>query len=278
MLLEVDPKSELIEKAVRGLMDARINGRWDTTQANAYALYALSRYFKIYEAEPTAFTASMWLGQGYLGASKFEARSMREEQLEVPMKVVAKAGASAVTLAKEGSGRLYYRVGLRYAPREVKLAAADEGITVSRSYEAVERPDEVVHEKDGAWSVRAGSYVRVRLQVVVQDRRHYVVVDDPLPAGLELVNTEYKTSAHHALDEERDGERFDYSSWRFNHRELRDERSLHFADELEPGAYTLTVIARATARGTYIVPPTRSEEMYHPEVFGRSATDRMTVR
>jgi len=275
-LLEIDPRSELISKSVRGLMDARINGRWDTTQANAYALYALARYFQTNEAEPTQFSTGMWLGKSYLGESKFAGRSMREELLEVPMNVVKAIGPGEVTLAKTGSGRLYYRIGLRYAPREVRLAAADEGITVIRSYHALDKPDDVVRDKDG-WQVKAGVYVRIDLEISVQDRRHYVVVDDPLPAGLELVNTEYKTSAHQAQNDEA-GPFGSYPSWHFNHRELRDERSLHFADELPPGTYTLSVIARSTTRGTFITPPARSEEMYHPEVFGRSATDRMTVR
>jgi uncharacterized protein YfaS (alpha-2-macroglobulin family) len=274
VLTEIDEKSEVLTKIVRGLMDARINGRWETTQANAYALWALSRYFKVFESEPTAFTAAMWLGKGYLGESRFDARSMREEHLEVPMKVVQASGASEVTIGKTGTGRVYYRIGMRYAPRSFSLPAADEGMTVARSYEAVERPDDVVHDKDGGWSMRAGAYVRVRLSLVVQDRRHYVVLDDALPAGLELVNTAYKTAAQPPQGQDPD----EWSAWRFNHRELRDERSLHFADQLEPGNYNLTVLARATSRGQFIVPPARAEEMYRPEVFGRSATDRVTVR
>lgn len=35
--------------------------------------------------------------------------------------------------------------------------------------------------------------------------------------------------------------------------------------------------ARATTPGSFIVPPTRAEEMDHPETFGRSASDRVTV-
>jgi uncharacterized protein YfaS (alpha-2-macroglobulin family) len=121
--------------------------------------------------------------------------------------------------------------------------------------------------------------VRVSLQVVVQDRRFYVVVDDALPAGLELVNAEYKTSAQTPRARDPDEEWWGgYPSWRFNHRELRDERSLHFADELTPGTYQLNVLARATVRGTFVVPPTRAEEMYHPEVFGRAASDRVTIK
>jgi alpha-2-macroglobulin len=34
---------------------------------------------------------------------------------------------------------------------------------------------------------------------------------------------------------------------------------------------------RATTPGQYVAPPAKAEEMYAPETFGRSATDRMIV-
>ncbi len=277
--LEIEPGNPLVPKIVRGLLDARVRGRWETTQANAWALLALSRYFRAYEAEPTEFTARMWLGQGYLGQADFSRRSLVEQRLEVPMAALQAAGPGDLVLAKDGPGRLYYRVGMRYAPRGLALPAAEEGFTVQRTYEPIEAPGDVVRRPDGVWQVKAGSYVRVHLKVVAPDRRFYAVVDDPLPAGLELVNLAFKTSAQGALEDGGDpGWYGAWISWLFQHRELRDERSLHFADELWPGVYDVTVIARATTPGVYLVPPARAEEMYRPEVFGRSASDRLEVR
>ena len=34
---------------------------------------------------------------------------------------------------------------------------------------------------------------------------------------------------------------------------------------------------RATTPGQFIVPPAKAEEMYHPETFGRSKSDRVRV-
>lgn len=280
VLLELDPQNDLIPKVVRGLMDARINGRWDTTQANSYAVWALARYFKVYESGPTAFTAQLFLGKTKVGESRFAEKSLREDLLEVPMAFLQENRPKELTIGKTGTGRFYYRVGLKYAPRDSQLAALDQGFTVTRRYESgTGNKDDVRSNADGSWEIKAGAYVRVSLQVVVQDRRFYVVVDDALPAGLELVNSAYKTSARTPGARDPDEEGWGgYPSWRFNHRELRDERSLHFADELTPGTYQLNVLARATVRGTFVVPPTRAEEMYHPEVFGRAASDRVTIK
>ena len=51
------------------------------------------------------------------------------------------------------------------------------------------------------------------------------------------------------------------------------ERAIALDPKLSQG-----YVARATTPGSFVVPPTKAEEMYHPEVFGRSAGDRLVVR
>jgi hypothetical protein len=43
------------------------------------------------------------------------------------------------------------------------------------------------------------------------------------------------------------------------------------------GVYTYSYGARATTPGRFVVPPTRAEEMYEPETFGRGRTDFVLV-
>jgi uncharacterized protein YfaS (alpha-2-macroglobulin family) len=43
------------------------------------------------------------------------------------------------------------------------------------------------------------------------------------------------------------------------------------------GVHTYEYIARATTPGNFVVPPTKAEEMYMPETFGRAASDRVIV-
>jgi len=53
----------------------------------------------------------------------FHGRSTDQYKLNVPMKWVAEtAGLQDLTIAKEGAGRLYYRIGMQYAPSNLKLA------------------------------------------------------------------------------------------------------------------------------------------------------------
>ena len=97
-------------------------------------------------------------------------------------------------VAKDGPGRLYYRLGLRYAPDDLTLAARDEGFVVDRIYEGTE-PGDVTRDADGTWRIKAGATVRVTLTMVADAVRTHVALIDPLPAGLEPLNPALAVSA-----------------------------------------------------------------------------------
>ena len=293
-LVEVQPKHALVSKLIRGLMDARLRGRWSTTQANAWALVTARRYFDVFEKATPNFATQLWLGQGYLGTQQFKGRSLAKAQAHVPIDLVtktankdgrkAKAGKGKVVdlvLAKKGAGRMYYRLGMRYAPQSLRLPATEQGFTVQRRYEALnpKEKDRVRRLPDGSYRIRAGTDVRVQLTVVVPTRGHYVVVDDPLPGGFEAQNPAFRTtnSAHAHRRKRRAGGWRWYSWWRWNHIEMRDDRVLLFADRLWSGVYSHSYVARATSTGRFVVPPARAEEMYAPETFGRNATTFVEV-
>jgi uncharacterized protein YfaS (alpha-2-macroglobulin family) len=42
--------------------------------------------------------------------------------------------------------------------------------------------------------------------------------------------------------------------------------------------YRVSYLARASSIGTFVVPPTRIEAMYSPEVFGRTAASTLSVK
>jgi hypothetical protein len=84
---------------VRGLLAHKTRGNWSNTQENAFILLALDRYFNEFEKVTPDFVARVWLGDGFAGEQK-------------------------LTLQKDGKGRLYYRIGMRYAPKDLELATS----------------------------------------------------------------------------------------------------------------------------------------------------------
>jgi uncharacterized protein YfaS (alpha-2-macroglobulin family) len=202
------------------------------------------------------------------------------------------AGPADLVLDKEGPGRLYYRIGLQYAPSDLKLAPADRGFTVERAYEGVDDQADVRRDTDGTWRFRAGARVRVRMTMVASARRYHVALVDPLPAGLEALNPALATTgtlpaappdqvtvlgAPGLGGPGRPGMWWFWTRPWFDHQNLRDERVEAFASLLWEGVYSYSYLARATTPGAFVVPPSKAEEMYHPETFGRSGTDRVIV-
>jgi hypothetical protein len=279
--MEVDPKNVIVPKIVRALMAARVKGRWETTQANAFVMESLAGYFRKYEKVEPEFKAHIWYGTGYGGSAEFTGRSMEIVDRELPMSFLLAQGDKDLVLAKKGAGKLYYRLGLDYAPKSLRLPPEEQGFMVRRVYEPVEGADTVVKGKDGIWRIKAGSYVRVRLTVVVSDRRYFVAVNDPLPAGLEGVDLQLRTSASSRLSGHRRNKIYDFRSYYAfrgpSHKEMRDERYVLFWDRLPAGVYEYTYLARATTIGRFVVPPLKAMEMYHPEVFGRNGTQIVEV-
>jgi hypothetical protein len=288
-LIGDQPNSDLIPKIVRGLLAHRTRGRWENTQENVFILLALDRYFNTFEKITPNFVARAWLGERFAGEQQFKGRSTDRQQVNVPMRyLVNQGGAQNLIISKDGAGRLYYRIGMNYAPSDLNLKPADYGFTVARSYEAVDDPKDVSRDAGGTWHIKAGARVRVRLTMVATARRYHVALVDPLPAGFEALNPSLATTGSFPRDEKQTGvgefgsRSYGYEWYRFRpewfeHQNLRDERAEAFTSLLWEGVYKYSYVARATTPGDFVVPPPKAEEMYHPETFGRGKTDRVKV-
>src|SRR5690606_27111663 len=199
-LIQDQPKLDLIPKLVTGLLAHRKAGRWLNTQENAFVLLALDRYFQTYEKVTPDFVARVWLGKDYAGEHAFKGRQTDSFEIDIPMSFVASHDKQDLTIQKTGKGRLYYRIGMSYAPQSLRLEPADHGFVVQRVYEAVDNPKDVVREKDGTWRIKAGSRVKVKLTMVNENRRYHVALVDPIPAGLEPMNPRLATTGPIPLD------------------------------------------------------------------------------
>ncbi|HET9987981.1 MAG TPA: alpha-2-macroglobulin family protein, partial [Kofleriaceae bacterium] len=279
-MIQEQPDLDLIPKVVTGLLAHRKAGRWMNTQENSFALLALDLYFHTYEKITPDFVARVWLGDDYAGDHPFKGRQTDYYQLAIPMKDVATHDKAPLTIEKDGKGRLYYRIGMTYAPASLKLDPADYGFVVERRYEGADNPADVRHEKDGTWHVKAGSRVRVRLTMVNENRRYHVALVDPIPAGLEPMNPALAVTGEIPQDPKQQQAAGPYWWWYgtwYEHQNLRDERVEAFASLLWEGVHEYTYVARATTPGNFVVPPPKAEEMYMPETFGRGGSDRVIV-
>jgi uncharacterized protein YfaS (alpha-2-macroglobulin family) len=278
-----------LREIVRWLMAARKQGRWGNTQENAVAMEALVAYYTKYESVIPDFRGVVSLGRKEILKDEFRGRSTEASRTALPMAQVLAmrprdpAAGMPLTFRRDGEGTLFYAARLRYASNELYQQGLDAGIRVERRYEPY------VENGNGPASktYAAGDLVRVTLTFQLTKERRFVAVSDPLPAGFEAVESWFATTASDLArqqDRQRNagGEATDWRNWwrysGFDRVERHDDRIQLFATRLAEGVHEFSYIIRATTAGEFRTAPTHAEEMYEPEVFGRTATDVIEVK
>jgi uncharacterized protein YfaS (alpha-2-macroglobulin family) len=270
-LLLSNPEHPMLTRLVRWFLVGRKQARFRNTQEAAWALLAMWDFAEIREKDVPDFEAGIWLGTSEVMKTRFVGRTSKPVLRNIPMADlmrVAGLAAKDLTVAKRGKGTLYYVARLRYARTELPAKPRDHGIEIQREVTVLDNAGAPLTAQRPP---RLGDTLLVTLRVTSREARRYLVVDDPLPAGLESIDTTLATSS--GQDAVALGS-FVTSS--YDHRELRDDRALFFKDFSQAGTLVFRYLARVTTPGSFLVPPARAEEMYNPEIFGHNATQRVS--
>jgi len=288
-LLAAKPDHPLAAELARGLLLQRKDGTWRTTQETAYSLLALDAYRKAQEKAVPDFQVKALLGQASVFEAELKDRTLSAQQGRVDIAKLAGSNGSSLVFEKRGSGTLFYQARLRYARRTLPTDTLDQGFYVQKGLRSVpadglsQALSSIAESSSGHY--KAGDLVIADLVIVTPSPRDFVVVDDPLPAGFEAVDSHLATTSS-ALgagesgaepcydcggDEDRDELAAGHTYFEdYTQRELRDDRVLFFVDHMAAGMYHYRYLARATTLGKFVLPSTRVEEMYTPETFGRN--------
>ena len=262
------------------------NGYWESTHTTAWALAGLIAYMRASGELQGDFSYTVTLNGQQVLNGKYNRDNLDQRQTLVfaIADLLTDRGNRLVIERKppqgdqSGKGKLYYTARLRYYLPVDQVKALDRGIIVNRRYELDGKP---VQE------AQVGDVIRVRLTLIAPHALHYVLLEDPLPAGCEAVDTSLATTS--VTEEgpkltqlplkEQDYwyNRYGWGWWWFSHSEVRDEKVALFAEFLPSGTYEYTYLMRAGVPGTFNVIPATASEMYFPEVFGRSEGRQFTV-
>jgi alpha-2-macroglobulin len=277
-LIEVDPKNSLIPKIVKGLMKHKVKGRWGNTSENIFILLAMKKYFETFEKIEPDFLVKMWMGEQFAGEQTFKGRSTDKNLINIPMSFIdeCKEKENNFIIQKEGKGRLYYRLGMNYAPKNLVLDPMNYGFIVERIYKPVSNTEDVVLNKDGTWTFKKGELVKVELTMSTTQVRYHVALVDNLPAGLEALNPSLPIGG--SENKQQSSSHSWWWGYWFEHQNFRDERVEAFSSYLYPSVHKYSYLARATTIGEFVIPPAKAEEMYSPEVFGRSKSERVFIK
>ena len=261
---------------------------WASTQENLFAAMAAVAYSKAFETQKPQLRFQALIDEQSIGQGSFESFADKSLKFDYRVQDSDRGRKTAVKVRREGDGRLYYDTVLSYEPAQMSGDSINAGIEIHREYSV---------ERDGKWvlgknplEVRTGDLVRVDLFVSLPSERFFVVVEDPVPGGLEPVNRELATSSE--VDAQKgeaafapesmrsrytDWTNFGISRWSFYHKELRHDSARFYSERLGPGHYYLSYTAQAIAPGEFTALPARGEQMYEPDVYGKSSPTVLKV-
>lgn len=263
-LVEVQPSDGRIPLLIKGLIDLDRASEYYVTSDVTQTLLGLADavgLMKTSGAKAGVSVAGQKLGDEALGAV-VKTWTVPGDKLgrEIPLEI-----------ANTGTGPLFFGAYLNYAyPATARLPARANGFTLVREYLGQDGTPLPLTATDAGpvLKLKVGDFVKVRIKALVGDEGRLVVIEDPLPAGLEAVDTTLAT-ADVAAVRKLNGEARP-SWWDEYHRELRDDRVEWHYQHIWRDNLELSYVARATTAGTYYAPGAHAERMYQPHINGRS--------
>lgn len=262
-----NPSSPAVDPLVDDLMKLReLRNGWGGTYSNAWPLIALAAYAEASAASLEANEVEV----AFEGGTKSVSLPAEPGSGELAFDFSGKAEERRLSIRPGGSGPVFANLSIATRPALMPIEPENRGFAISRRYEKVEIDGRIAPAED----LKVGDLVLVTLDLnLPNERESYLAIDDALPAIFEAVNPEFRTSETQRVNAVRPVR----TLWT-NHRELRKDRVLFFADYVHgAGDYSLQYLARVVAPGEVTAPPAKVEAMYEPQRFGLSGTERITA-
>jgi len=271
-LVEAKPDHPLIPKATRYLLDKRRGAMWYATRDTSHALVALSRMLGKSGELTTSGEIAVSVNGVPVGtalASPTSGETLID--LSGVNGLALRPGANKVEFVGRGVPKVYYTVELRQVVGEGLEKPLDApGLSVVRTYHKLQtRKFEDGSRKfapgeQSITSAAPGDLIQVRLIVKSDRPREFVLVEDPLPAGVRVTERENVDSPA------------DWGWW-WDKLQIFDDRVALFARRIQVGDNVFTYTVRVENPGTSQALPTSVSNMYDPEAIASSAASKLEV-
>lgn len=274
----------LIE-AVRYLVanrDAR--GLWGSTYESAWVILALTEVMKGFGELQADFTFTATLnGAPLVNGDVSGTDILTPLTASVPLEFLSPNAPNALTISREsGLGRLYYRALLSLERPAETVQPLNRGLDLSRAWYDSACQDDC--PPLSTLQLGSASHLTARLTLTLPHDAYYLILEDYLPAGTEILNQGLKTSQQGRDATEVQivydpGHPFEHGWgwWYFNPPQIRDDHIQWSADYLPAGTYELTYTLIPTHAGEFRVLPARAWLAFFPDVQATSAGTIFTI-
>jgi len=278
VLAQLDPAHQIVIDAVRYLAAHRnAHGLWSIGHENAWAIMALNEAMVGLGDLRSDFGFNATLNGSPLTSGDVAGIQLAPLDAHVPLEFLSPTSPNLLIINREdGLGRLYYRAVLNVSRPVQDVKPLNDGMSIERVYCGSSQSKSCTP----LLSLQLGSTqpITAQLTLTLPHESYYVMVEDYIPAGMEILNRALKTSQQ-GVDTTGVQVQFDdkdpfangWGWWLFHDPQIRDEGILYTADYLPAGTYMLTYTLVPLQAGEYQVLPAHAWESFFPEVQGTSA-------
>ena len=267
----IDPDHPLAHRMAKALLSGmESNGFWTSTSDTGWALYALGEYYKNQKTSISTESINVKWGDHSsnetLDGKKFKT---------IDLNISSNLKNPTLKLSSGTNESIYYKATLKY-PR---LGYAEKGH--SNGFDV----RKTIENQSGSGDIHVGDIVKVKVDIDAKGLSYdnpysYVVIDDPLPSGFVAINSAIKTEE--VVDKQDDESSYWNSNGTYNlvpnFVEFKDDRVLVFKDRMHwSGTYQYTYYARAIMKGDFVLPSTKVQLMYSPQISGFTPKDRIQI-
>ncbi len=296
-LVGAKKNNQLLDRILRWLLHSRYkDGAWGTTNNTLNTVDALVDYMIWQNENKSNFKLDISLDQKSLQVYTYAPTNILEQNsFLIKNSTMELDNLHKISFAKNNlnqeNNNFYYDLALKYYLPAKAIPPRDEGFVIERSYH---RADDKNNEYP-IENAEVGEVLKAHIKLIVPKTRHFVSVEDFIPAGVELVNFDLDTENISVLadfdesdalsnDDSYDYYRnYYYYRWRHDRKlhvdfkESHDDRLFLFTENLAPGEYEYDYYVRALVPGSFQWLPAQAQEMYFPENFGRTKGDMFVI-
>lgn len=242
------------------------NGHWQSTAMTSRVLIALDAYIRANGLGDTDFTAESLLNGTAILYGECKGMASKSLQTTITAEKNPKGEQLPLVIKKDGTGNLFYTASLVYALPAAQQKARDEGICVYTEITDARTGKRVTED-----ALQSGRIYRQKVHVSASKERAFVAVRVPVPAGCEILNSAFATTAIiPGAGDGTEARRPWQNRYRLSHQDIYDAEIRCFWDYFPIGEQSFEFLFRAQRSGTYNAPSILAECMYEPEIFGRS--------
>lgn len=246
--LEFPEWQEDVPRLVRGALSRLQHGHWETTPANVWGVLAMEKFSSRFESQAVTGKSTVAIG------GKEDAVDWTRNPSGRSMVFPWGRGKEAMKVTHQGAGTPWATVqSLAAIPWKQPFSS---GYTIKKTLVPLEQKDK------GSWGV--GDVMRVRLEIDAQSDMTWVVVNDPIPAGSTILGGGLGRDSS-LLSSQKGVEK----GWAWEaYRERAFEGLRTYFEYVPKGSWTVEYVLRLNNAGTFVLPETRVEALYAPEMFG----------